>query len=75
MNIFLWTCPTTYRMTAIKEEVLDHENALTDHEDLAAHANCEGLSMETLDPAHIERTDFPTFHSGTLVMSKNCQDY
>ena len=44
-------------MTAIEEEVLDHESALIGHVHLAAHANCEGLSMKTLDSAHVERFD------------------
>ena len=44
-------------MTAIEEEVLDHESALIGHVHLAAHAHCEVLSTKTLDSAHVERFD------------------
>ena len=57
-------------MTAIEEEVLDHEIALIGHVHLAAHALGEVLSIKTLDSAHVERFDLFRFTSMRAKM--NC---
>ena len=60
-------------MTAIEEEVLDHESALIGHVHLAAHAHCEVLSTKTLDSAHVERFDLVRHVSITSIVARmNC---
>ena len=60
-------------MTAIEEEVLDHESALIGHVHLAAHAHCEVLSTKTLDSAHVERFDLVRHVSITRMRARmNC---